>query len=260
MYRRHLACLSFVDDLLGELIEDIDRSSPDALILFTSDHGDMGTNHRLKGKGAVMYDENVRIPFLVRWTGLEERGIVSDQPVSHINITPTILEFFDAPSSSYIEGKSILPTLANPRIRGNDYVFMEFNRFQITRDTFGGFQPIRAITDGRYKLIINLLDSDEFYDLRDDPGEMNNIIQSGEHFHIRNALHDKLIQWMNETFDPFRGYHWLARTWREGVEATWKDTGLARHRWDEPYDEAQRSYQTGLPMSEDREYSQYPSS
>jgi uncharacterized sulfatase len=217
----------------------------------------MGTNHRLKGKGCAMYDENIRIPFISRWQESEKKGINVDHPVSHINLTPTVLDFFNVSSTSYIEGKSILETLINPEIRTNKAVFIEFNRFQSTRDTFGGFQPVRAVFDGRYKLIINLLDTDELYDLKEDEGEMRNLINDPDFEAVRRDLHDQILNWMNETFDPLRGYQWAVRPWRKDQEASWKNTGLARHRWDEFYEEPQRNYATGLPLKGDRTYSQY---
>ena len=71
-----------------------------------------------------------------------------------------------------------------------------------------GFQPIRCIFDGRYKLVINLMTSDELYDLQEDPYEQENLILDKAYAKIRNNLHDRLIEQMNVTRDVFRGYYW----------------------------------------------------
>lgn len=42
---------------------------------------------------------------------------------------------------------------------------MEFGRFEVDHDGFGAFQPLRAVFDGRYKLSVNLMSTDELYDL-----------------------------------------------------------------------------------------------
>ena len=84
-------------------------------------------------------------------------------------------------------------------------VFMEFGRYEIDHDSFGGMQLMRACCDGRYKLAIHLLTSDELYDLETDPYEMENLIDREEHGEIRDRLHDRILDWMNETRDPFRG-------------------------------------------------------
>lgn len=76
---------------------------------------------------------------------------------------------------------------------------MEFNRFNACIDGAGGFQPIRACFDGRHKLVINLIASDELYDLAEDPGEMTNLIEEPEHAEVRDQLHDRILDWMEQT-------------------------------------------------------------
>jgi len=68
--------------------------------------------------------------------------------------------------------------------------------------------------DGRYKLSVNLLDTDELYDLEKDPFEMNNLIDSEENAGIRNRLHDSMLTQMERMQDPFRSIQWANRPWR----------------------------------------------
>jgi uncharacterized sulfatase len=99
--------------------------------------------------------------------------------------------------------------------------------------------------------VINLLTSDELYDLEEDPQEMKNLIGSATHAAIRNALHDRLLDWMNRTRDPFRGYTWERRPWRTDARpATWRYTAMTRQRENEEYEPRQLDYDTGLPMKE----------
>ncbi len=128
----------------------------------------------------------------------------------------------------------MLEAFENPAARPNQAVFMEFGRYEVDHDGFGGFQPVRAAFDGRHKLVVNLLTSDELYDLQADPHEMANLIDSPAHAAIRNALHDRLLDWMNRTRDPFRGYHWERRPWRADARpATWRYTAMTRQRENE---------------------------
>jgi uncharacterized sulfatase len=144
-----------------------------------------------------------------------------------------------------------LAAFADPTVRVNDAVFLEFGRYEIDHDGFGGFQPIRAVCDGRYKLVINLLATDELYDLDSDPQEMVNLIASAEHGALRDGLHDAILAWMNRTRDPFRGYYWERRSWRTDARpATWGYTGMTRQRENEEYEPRQLDYGTGLPMTE----------
>jgi uncharacterized sulfatase len=109
-----------------------------------------------------------------------------------------------------------------------------------------GYQPIRCVFDGRYKLVINLLTDDELYDLETDPYEMNNCIDNPKYKKTRDGLHDRLLQHMNDTRDVYRGYYWRCRRWRKGEKPSFKDAGMTRQPEEEDY--VQLDYATGLPM------------
>ena len=129
---------------------------------------------------------------------------------------------------------------------------MEFARYEVDHDGFGGFQPIRCAYDGRYKLVINLLTSDELYDTSSDPDEKVNLINNASCAVIRDKIHDRLLQWMNETRDPFRGYYWERRPWRkDAAEASWSHSGMTRQRKADPdFEKTMMDYATGLEMTE----------
>jgi uncharacterized sulfatase len=246
-----LGCNSYVDYEIGRVLTAVDQLAPGALVVYTSDHGDFLGSHCLAGKGPAMYDEITRVPLLVRWPGEVEPGAVCDHPVSHIDLLPTLLEAAGQPVPRLLEGHSLVPTLRDPAARVNGRIFMEFGRYEVDHDGFGGFQPVRAVFDGRYKLVVNLLSSDELYDLEADPQEMTNLIHCAEQAPTRDGLHDHLLQWMNETRDPFRGYCWQRRPWRqEAPEPTWAYTGYTRQRENEEYEPRQLDYDTGLEITE----------
>jgi uncharacterized sulfatase len=246
-----LGCNSFVDSEIGRVLGAIERHAPEALVVYTSDHGDALWSHGITNKGPAMYDEITRVPFIVRWPGVSAAGTVCPHPVSHIDLVPTILDAFGLPIPKTLEGGSMLAAFRDPQVRPNEAIFIEFGRYEVDHDGFGGFQPIRAVFDGRYKLVVNLLTSDELYDLQSDPPEMNNLIESAAHAAIRNALHDRLLDWMNRTRDPFRGYTWERRPWRTDARpSTWRYTAMTRQRENEPDEPRQLDYDTGLAMKE----------
>jgi uncharacterized sulfatase len=222
------------------------------MLIYTSDHGDMLQSHCLNNKGPAMYDEITNIPFLVRWKGIIPEKSSSSNLISHIDLTPTILDYFGFSRSKILEGKSMIEQFKDPTKALNKSIFIEFGRYEIDHDGFGGFQPIRCIVDTQYKLVVNLLTTDELYDLQADPDEMHNIINTEDPLliKIRNRLHDQLLEWMNTTRDPFRGYYWERRPWRkDATPATWGYTGMTRQREeDEIYEPRQLDYNTGLPI------------
>ena len=251
----HFACNSFCDSQVGRVLEVVDAETPGALVIHTSDHGDMFGSHRLHGKGPCMYEENVRIPLIVRWPGQAPAGTVSRDPVSHIDLVPTLLDYFGVNVPDILQGRSLLGQMRNPSLRTNELVFAEFNRFEIDHDGFGAFAPIRSVFDGRHKLVISLLDTDELYDLTADPLEMTNRINDPKCAGIRHRLLGELIAWMQRTRDPLRGPHWGRRLWGRIESSTWG--GPTRPRpFDEAYFPKTLLYDTGKVI--DRyEYAKY---
>ena len=248
---RYFGCNSFVDHEVGRVLDAIDRIAPGARLIYTSDHGDALGSHRIHGKGPTIYDEVTRIPLIMREPGSARAGTACPHPVSHVDVVPTILEHFGVPVPRLLEGRSLAPCLRDAAARVNEAVFIEFGRYEIDHDGFGGFQPLRCVFDGRYKLGINLLSTDELYDLEADPAETVNLIEAPRCARVRDRLHDLLLDWMNRTRDPFRGCHWERRPWRADARpATWGYTGMTRQRENEEYEPRQLDYDTGLPMTE----------
>jgi len=245
----YFGCNSFVDDEIGRVLAAVDRCAPGALVIYTSDHGDLLGSHCLGNKGPAMYEEVVNMPFIVRWPGHAPAGAVSQALVSHIDVTPTILDVLGIPQSRTFHGRSLAPVFRQPDLAAADAVFMEFGRYEVDHDGFGGFQPVRACCTPRYKLVVNLLTTDELYDLETDPYEMRNLIEDPTYAAVRDRLHDRLLDWMNETRDPFRGYYWERRPWRTDARpATWDYTLMTRQREEEEYEPRQLDYGTGLEM------------
>lgn len=242
-----LGCNSFVDYEIGRVLEVIEAQTKDALVIFTSDHGDMLGAHRLQGKNAAAYKEICNVPLIIKGG---EAGKTVAWPASHIDLAPTILDYMGQPIPVLLEGKSMLPQIYDCSLSINDYVYMEFTRYEIDHDGFGGLQMMRGIADQSYKLVVNLLDTDEFYDLKHDPDEVNNLIYDSQYACIRNKMHDKLLEHMNQTRDLYRGYQWAVRPWRTDKTPSWDNDGYTRQRENTEYEPRQLDYDTGLEMTE----------
>lgn len=244
----YFGCNSFVDAQIGRVLDAADAfAGEDVIVFYTSDHGDFLESHCLTGKGPAAYDEIARIPLFIKGPGIAS-GSVSEAPVSHINLAPTVLDLFGLKHPPVFPGISLLPQLHGEVERVNEYCFIEFGRYEVDHDGFGGFQPMRSAFDGRYKLSINLLSQDEFYDIQQDPYEMTNLIEDPAYYTEICRLHDAILDNMNRTRDPFRGYYWHRRPWRKDAPpATWSYTGYTRQS-ENDYEERQLDYATGLPM------------
>ncbi len=105
------ACLIDSDKIIGDLLIALDEMglSDDTIVVFTSDHGEMGGSHGLRHKGPFMYRENLNIPFVIRHPD-GVNGVKSDALMSAIDLAPTLLGLA---GSDYKE--------VDARLKGVDY-------------------------------------------------------------------------------------------------------------------------------------------
>lgn len=234
----YFACNDFVDDQIGRVINALTpEQRENTWVIYTSDHGEMMGAHQLISKGAAMYDDITRIPLIMR----PPRGMPKqvNMPVSHIDVLPTMMALAEIPAPEILPGRNIL--------QGEDErgVMVEFNRYEIEHDSFGGFIPVRCWVTDRWKLVINLFTSDELYNRHQDKDELHNLIDDDEHIAIRDQLHDQLLDYMDAIRDPFRTYQWSLRPWRPDAQARWM--GAFRPRPEDGRSPVVRDYDTGMP-------------
>lgn len=242
----YFGCNSYVDWEIGRLIDALDAQCPEnTVVIFTSDHGDMLGAHGMHSKGPAMYDEITRIPFIIRNPRLHQPGKVDRTPVSHIDLLPTMLDMAGIPIPDILDGRSLKSLTEDGAAESDRAVMLEFHRHSICHDSWGGFVPIRCLVKGKWKLVINLLDTDELYDLEEDPGEVTNRIDCGELAEFRDRLMDDLLDRMDEVRDPFRGMYWEQRPWRSKRTRQWK--GAYRMKPDDGHSPIPLVYGTGRP-------------
>lgn len=234
----YFACNDFVDDQIGRVINALTpEQRENTWVIYTSDHGEMMGAHKLISKGAAMYDDITRIPLIIRSPQGERRQV--DTPVSHIDLLPTMMALADIEKPEILPGENIL-AVKEPR-----GVMVEFNRYEIEHDSFGGFIPVRCWVTDDFKLVLNLFTSDELYDRRNDPNEMHNLIDDIRFADVRSKMHDALLDYMDKIRDPFRSYQWSLRPWRKDARPRWM--GAFRPRPQDGYSPVVRDYDTGLP-------------
>jgi uncharacterized sulfatase len=223
--RQYFACNRFVDRMIGEVVELADRLAVgETCIAYTSDHGDMhGSHGGLGGKGPSAYDEIARIPFILRGAGLPA-GLRMRTPVSHVDILPTFLDLAGVPQPPpVLDGASLLPIIRGGE-RPEREVVVEFHRYEMAHDGFMDWSPMRALVGWDWKLTLHERFGDELYDQSRDPHEVRNLIADPAAAQQRDAMHDRLMRWMDERRDPFRGGSWRNRSWRQLGEVPPKAT------------------------------------
>jgi arylsulfatase A-like enzyme len=173
--RRYLACVASVDDNIGRLLDYLDKSrlAENTLVVYSSDQGFYLGEHGWFDK-RFMYEQSLRMPLLARLPGIIPEGSVSDQMVLNVDFAPTFLELAGLQPPAEMQGSSLVPLFRGHSPAGwrtsMYYHYYEFPAVHCVRRHYG----IRTEYD---KLIhfYNGIGEWEYYDLRIDPMELNNL-------------------------------------------------------------------------------------
>jgi arylsulfatase A-like enzyme len=192
--QRYYAMISQVDDAVGLVLKTLDELNltNNTVVIYTADHGDAAGSHGFIDKHYVMYDEEVHIPFIVRWPGIIKPGTVNQNFImQELDMAATLPAI--AGVAWKCQGANLLPLFKgeNPT-DWRKYAFSNYNGQQ-----FGLFVQ-RMIRNNDYKYVWNMTDTDEFYDLNADPFEMKNQIKSPKYAaqiaSMRKDLYEDLVK------------------------------------------------------------------
>lgn len=164
LVRSYLACVSFVDDQVGKLLDAFLNSEykDNTYIVFYSDHGfHLGEKDRFAKRS--LWEDGAKVPLIIMGPGIPE-GVVCNKPVELIDIYPTLLELTGLDSDPQHEGNSLVPLLKNEDADWPHYA----------RTSFGPGNY--AIISENYRYIEYNDGTGEFYDHSNDPHEWNNLI------------------------------------------------------------------------------------
>jgi choline-sulfatase len=156
-----------LDASIGQLLQAVDTLGlrEQVLIVYASDHGEMAGAHGKWGKTSL-HEDSIRVPLIVSGPGIAP-GTVVEQPVSLIDVYPTINEALGQPSAPFSRGRSVLQLAQTGRDDERiDYAFSESHSGGMIA---GGF----VIRRGDWKLIEYVGCRPSLYNLREDPDEMH---------------------------------------------------------------------------------------
>jgi N-acetylglucosamine-6-sulfatase len=182
-YRGRVESLFSVDDAVKRIIGRIRKAGDmrKTYVIYTSDNGLQLGSHRLLFK-AFLYEESTRVPLIVRGPGFPA-GAVREQPVSNVDLAPTIVQLTGAVPRLPMDGRSLVPFAENPGFGADRELLFESYQTNSAAIQRGGFIYIRHDTG-----------EEELYDLEADPFELESLHASPSHSALRAEMEARLDQ------------------------------------------------------------------
>jgi len=163
--------ISLMDKYIGVILDQLEALglADNTVVVFTTDHGHFYGQHGLIAKGAFHYEDMIKVPFIARWPGRVPSGRRSEALLSLVDLPQTFLSLCGIPAPRTMTGVDESPVWLGDVERVREQVIVE-NRHQPTTI------HVKTYVDERYKLTVYYnRDYGELFDLRDDPGEINNL-------------------------------------------------------------------------------------
>ena len=220
--QRYLGLVTLVDQSIGAILGCLERCglSEKTIVVHTSDHGDSLGAHHLFGK-ETMFEEAARVPWLIRLAGQTQQQMIS-HPVSHIDFVPTLLDFLGQPGHPQCAGQSLLPMIgvSAPGYSEEDArprnVFLEWapNRTKVKKGSRlarrrmikgAAEESTRALVSPEgWKLCLRDKDSNELYNLKEDPFETHNLYSDAHYASVVSRLASEIYRWQEATNDNLK--------------------------------------------------------
>ena len=166
--RMYYGNVLLIDDYVGRILDAAENKWGDnILVIFTSDHGDMMGNHDMWGKNLAVYEDVVKVPFMIKYPG-QTQGNIHDELISSIDIFPTIASYAGYDKPYTCDGKPLAELK-----QGHDYVLSEAEgrMFIITKNKEKLVHSRTSIGSKENRVEREYF---EYYDLEKDPYEFTN--------------------------------------------------------------------------------------
>jgi N-acetylglucosamine-6-sulfatase len=177
LYRRRLRTMMAVDDLFRDLIQALQDTNQlaNTIIVSTSDNGWQTGEHRYGEGKALMYEESIRMPLVIRGPEIPA-GATLRHLVSNVDFLPTWLELAGAPIARNVEGRSLAPLLREHPVPAEQWR----NELLVEYLVPGGSEspPFRQIRTDRYSYAEYEGGEREVYDMERDEYQLENIART----------------------------------------------------------------------------------
>ncbi len=213
---RYWGLVTQVDRSVGAILKTLDELglAENTIVVYTSDHGDMMGAHHMVEK-SVMYEEAVKIPWLMRVPQLRGKHRLVEQPVSQIDMVPTLLDLLGCERGRGLPGQSLVPLTKGGRV-GQDHVHIQWNPNSGALKVKQGGTKLASKNDLKrienehsravispdgWKLCLSDVDKSQLFNLKNDPGETTNLFGSDPHRDVVAKLAKRIRKWQESVRD-----------------------------------------------------------
>jgi len=214
----YLRCIASIDDNIGRLLDYLDEEgiADDTIVIYTSDQGFFLGDHGWYDK-RFMYEESLRMPFLIRYPREIEPGTVNDDMILNVDFPCTFLDFAGIPIPDEMQGSSFRPLLNGDRPDGwQSSMYYRYWMHGAHHNVYAHY----GIRTHQYKLIFyygdgleqqgtteDVQDPEwELFDLENDPCELNNVFHEPRYSQVVKGLRAELRQLQKKFGDePYSG-------------------------------------------------------
>ncbi|HVK08451.1 MAG TPA: sulfatase [Gemmataceae bacterium] len=202
-YQARLEALQAVDEGIARIVETLAARGEldNTYIVYTSDNGYHLGQHRFIGSKFQVYEEDIRVPLLIRGPGVEA-GVTRDQLAVNIDLAPTMARWGGAAPDRVMDGQSLTPLLGEggeTRAWRKDFLIEKYNHLPPEQNG----DVIKALRTEHEVYVEYRSGPRELYDLRTDPYQLDNIYATTDPGHIAD-LSARLAELAVSTGNPVK--------------------------------------------------------
>jgi iduronate 2-sulfatase len=160
----YLACISFVDDQAGKVIEALENSkyADNTIVVLWSDHG-QHLGEKKHWRKQALWEESTKVPLCIKVPRQKSRGLTSSRTVSLLDIYPTLVDLCGLPETDKLDGNSLVPLIHNPDLEWDKPVLSTW------------YYKNHSVRSENWRYTRYRDGSEELYDHLEDPGEHRNL-------------------------------------------------------------------------------------
>ena len=225
----YLASVASVDDLVGEILEALKKTNLDknTIVIFTSDHG-WGNGEKDYLYKNSLWQESTRVPLIIKAPGVNSKGKTCKQPVSLVDLYPTLLDLCDLPDNTMknekgrpLDGFSMKPLLEDPEIgkwQGPEYAITALYKWAQYYDPAQQNYSLR-FKDWRYVRYEN--GKEELYHTIQDEQEWKNLALNPKFNDKLSGFREKLLSIIPESIPekPKSNDYWKDQYFKKNPSA-----------------------------------------